>query len=550
MSGVDLPRVKLVELLWQLKQSFDLYGQDEQQFIHFNTLLNDAEYRAEIIGRALQSRHAPVRDIARRLQAMNQEGALLSRRSDASAASHDFRAERQPESLSAGAAARFKGRGARLFLSLVIVASLLAGWSAWYWRDALQVMVQGRQLVQGVLTGDQVWTADRVWVLNGLVFVDAGSLTIEAGTRVHGLPGSALVITQKAQLFARGSQQSPVVFSSDKTPGTRRAGDWGGVVLLGNAPINRAAASIEGIAQESRFTSFGGDDASSSCGLLEYMRIEFAGYEIAKGNELNGLTLGACGAGTIVRNVQVHRGLDDGIEVFGGTVDLQQVLITGAGDDSLDWDMGWRGRVQFLIVQQYADMGDNAFEGDNDKDNPNAAPRSAPLMYNLTLISPRSKQRYQRAMTLRRGSAGGFYNIVMQGFSGESIDLADASVAALARQGELDFGSLIMHDIGARGVSWFAEEYAARNDDKSFDESDYFRAPERQTGFGVNALLPRMANSETQPEFAPSIRSLGQQSARKPPAGEFWNEAADYLGAIAPGSIKTWLDDWTAYPEN
>lgn len=133
--------------------------------------------------------------------------------------------------------------------------------------------------------------------------------------------------------------------------------------MLGSAPVNRADAQIEGVPHGDTRGAFGGSDAGSSCGIMEYTRIEFAGFEVYANNELNGLTLGGCGDGTIVRHVQVHRALDDGIEVFGGTVDLQNIVITGAGDDSLDWDMGWRGRVQFLAIQQHADTGDNAFEG-------------------------------------------------------------------------------------------------------------------------------------------------------------------------------------------
>ncbi|HBL87913.1 MAG TPA: hypothetical protein DD399_14085, partial [Alcanivorax sp.] len=139
---------------------------------------------------------------------------------------------------------------------------------------------------------------------------------------------------------------------------------------------------------------------------IEYARIEFAGFEVYANNELNGLTLGGCGSGTIVRHVQVHRSLDDGVEMFGGTADLRHVLITGAGDDSLDWDWGWRGRVQFLIDQQHPNSGDNAFEADNNGNQHDAEPMSEPVMYNVTLVSPRSHTRHHRAMTLREGTGG------------------------------------------------------------------------------------------------------------------------------------------------
>ncbi|HAJ43650.1 MAG TPA: hypothetical protein DCM00_13520, partial [Alcanivorax sp.] len=196
---------------------------------------------------------------------------------------------------------------------------------------------------------------------------------------------SALVITRGASLHAAGNADMPIVFTSGQPQGTRAPGDWGGVVLLGSAPVNQADAHIEGVPANDTRGSFGGDDADGSCGVLEYARIEFAGFEVYANNELNGLTMGGCGSGTIIRHVQVHRSLDDGVEMFGGTADLRHVLITGAGDDSLDWDWGWRGRVQFLIAQQHPNSGDNAFEADNNGNQHDAEPMSEPVMYNVTL---------------------------------------------------------------------------------------------------------------------------------------------------------------------
>lgn len=551
MNAITSPRARLVDLLWQLKQACDnSRDPHDMHFIHFNTLLNDEQYRNEIVDRALQSSNRSIRDIGQKLRDLNRDGVLLHKRSSGLPAGVPLMLnpdiadtlQRRPGSNAS------RSRLPLLWLLLLVAVATIAV-AAYQMRDTLNLLLHGEAVVSGSIDGDVVWSAQRTWVLDGLVFVAPGSrLTLEPGTRVLGRPGSALIVTRGAQIYARGNVDKPVVFSSAQAEGSRRAGDWGGVVLLGNAPVNVGAAHIEGIPETDTRGAFGGDDPASSCGLLEYTRIEFAGYEISRDNELNGLTLGGCGSGTLVRHVQVHRSLDDGIEVFGGTVDMQHVVITGADDDSLDWDMGWQGRVQFLIVEQYASVGDNAFEGDNNKKQPDALPRSAPTIYNATLVSPRSRDKHHRAMTLRHGSAGEFRNVIIQGFSGEAIDIGGATSAQLAADGELFVANTLFHDIGIRGRGWFEEEVMDRDDDYGFDEARAFSDPQWQNRFGLDPMLPRQATSLQAPDFAPATRSPARNNAARPPAGEFWDEAAVWLGAVRPGALTSWTDGWTAYP--
>jgi hypothetical protein len=431
------------------------------------------------------------------------------------------------------------------------LAAMMLGVIGYFAYQPLHQLIAGKQVVKGSLLGNQTWHAGTTWILDGLVYVEAGaSLTIEPGARIEGRPGSALVVTRDATLFARGQETAPIVFTSNQPEGSRAAGDWGGVVMLGSAPVNKADAQIEGVPHGDARGAFGGSDPSSSCGMMEFTRIEFAGFEVYANNELNGLTLGGCGDGTIVRHVQVHRALDDGIEVFGGTVDLQNIVITGAADDSLDWDMGWRGRVQFLAIQQHADVGDNAFEGDNQAGNPDASPISAPTMYNVTLISPRSNDKYHRAMTLKAGSGGHFHNLIIDGFSGETIDLKGTETVARIEQGELSFQSMMVNRVGSRGLTFFDPETGDNNDDGGFDERRYFQSSAVAAEFGTDPLLTRDATSASHPDFAPTARSPARNGASPIPQGEFWDEAADYLGAVRPGSVQNWTDGWTAYPLN
>ena len=547
VDAVSSPRAQLVELLWQLKQNFDQENDSSLRFVHFNTLLNDPAYRAEIISRAIQSENRKIRALGAKLQEANRDGTLLHKRPSASIPNSLTNPD-IAETLSSRRSPRGRHGGMYAWLALAAVVLCVTGYFTY---DSVRQMVAGQQTIKGSLFGQNTWHAGTTWVLEGVVYVEAGgSLTIEPGTRIEGKPGSALVVTRDATLFSRGQENAPIVFTSAQPEGDRDAGDWGGVVMLGSAPINAANAHIEGIPDGDTRGVFGGNDASSSCGVMEYTRIEFAGFEVYANNELNGLTLGGCGNSTIVRHVQVHRALDDGIEVFGGTVDLKHIIITGAADDSLDWDMGWHGRVQFLVAQQHANVGDNAFEGDNLKGNPDATPISAPTMYNVTLISPRSHEKYHRAMTLKMGTGGHFNKMIIDGFSGETIDIKGTETVSRIENGELTFRSMMAHKIGSRGLTFFDAESMNSDDDGGFDERRYFQSRAVGAQFGTDPLLTRDASSISHPDFAPTSRSPARNGATAIPQGEFWDEAADYLGAMRPGSAQTWADNWTAFPLN
>lgn len=413
--------------------------------------------------------------------------------------------------------------------------------------DAEDTVVHVRDAVRE----SQTWHADKTYLLETPVFVEAGvSLTIEAGTTIQGKQGAALIVTKDAKLYARGKRTRPIVFTSSLPEGERARGDWGGLVLLGNAPINQGSARIEGVDDKDPRGLFGGDIDGDSCGLLEYVRVEFAGYEVFADNELNGLTLGGCGHKTIVRNVQVHRSLDDGIEVFGGDVDLKNIVITGARDDGFDWDMGWHGRVQFLVVQQHADVGDNAFEADNWKQDHDAEPRSAPTFYNATLVGGLNAQKSQRAMTLRRGTAGVFRNFIVTGFNHEAIDVRDKRTAELATSGALTVEHALFFEIGSDGASYFSPEAADKDDDGQFDESRFFHDAVRHNRFGMAPLLSNAVFHESKPDFTPLPLSPATEDAAQLPEDEFWDQGARYLGAVRPGTNHSWIAGWTRYPKS
>lgn len=546
------PRAKLVEGLWQLKQVCEQQDDQGLRHMHFNTLMKDPDYRFDIIRRASASRNPKIRQLAQNLGSLDSRDVLIAKNSTAAArlgvnpditATRAQQRETPPPEIDEG----LKPRSGMMPLALVLlVAVAIAGW---VFRDMLGLT--GNQVaVSGSLFGTHHWTADKQWVLEDIVYLEAGGrLVIDPGTQVLGKHGSALIITRDAVLHARGTAAAPIVFSSAAEIGTRKAGDWGGLVMLGNAPVNVDDARIEGVPEGDTRAAFGGVDKSSNCGVLEYARVEFAGFEAYANNELNGLTLGGCGSNTIVRNVQVHHALDDGIEVFGGTVDLKHIVITGAGDDSLDWDMGWRGRVQFLVVQQYPGIGDNAFEGDNNGDNPLAEPVSEPSFYNVSLISASSPDKYQRAMTLRRGTGGHFNNMLVQGFSGELVDIRDSATVSRMDSGQMSFGALAADRIGAGGKQFFGPENGDKDDDGGFDEQTFFGS-HAEVHLGGNTGLTTGADSLRAPNYVPLLRAGSTRASRvQLPQGEFWDEAAAYAGALRPGIKASWLDGWTAFPE-
>lgn len=420
------------------------------------------------------------------------------------------------------------------------------------------------------IVADTTWTNDNIYILTDTIFVDGNNqLTIEAGTEIRGQSGSALIVTRDATINARGTADEPIVFTSAKPAGERTRADWGGVVLLGNAPTALADRTIEGLEEGDTRGGFGGSDADSNCGVLQYVRIEFAGFEAFANNELNGLTLGGCGRRTVLRYVQVHQTLDDGIEFFGGMADMRNIVISSAGDDSLDWDTGWQGRVQFLIIQQEnsAEVGDHGWEADNveKEDGQTDAvydlqPRSNPTIYNVTMVGSNNPEGGQRGMNLRRGTGVTARNIIMIGFPNEAVDFRDSTVPALiggsTEDGAtLDLRNMIFFNIGEDGASYFSDEPtdgSDGDDDGGVVEEDYFRDGTRMCRFGVNPLLPQEVFDNENPNFVPSGTSPAAQDGATPPEGEFWDGTASYLGAVRPGTNPdaAWYAGWTAFPPN
>lgn len=249
-------------------------------------------------------------------------------------------------------------------------------------------------VISGVISSSKFYAKGK-WVLKGYVYVTEGAtITFEAGCVIQSdiTEKGALIIERGAKLIASGTKDNPIVFTSGKAVGSRAPGDWGGIILLGKAPTNRPldpAPTIEGGVGR----QYGGTDPLDESGILRFVRIEYAGIAAEPGSEINGLTCGGVGSGTIIENVQVSFGNDDAFEFFGGTVNAKNLVAFATADDDFDFDFGYSGKIQFGISMRkpdFVDAGDagNGIECDNDGSGTNATPITKPQLSNFTFVGP------------------------------------------------------------------------------------------------------------------------------------------------------------------
>jgi len=235
------------------------------------------------------------------------------------------------------------------------------------------------KIISENITANETWYADTVYQLGGRITVTSGAtLTIEPGTVIKGEAGTganatALLVARGAKLMAEGTASMPIIFTTvadEITHEQLMTGDfkspnldatvnglWGGVIVLGNAKISASNASgdvsevqIEGIPTSDANGLYGGSDDADNSGVIKYVSIRHGGANIGSGNEINGLTLGGVGSGTTIENVEVVSNQDDGIEWFGGTVSVTNVVVWNAGDDAIDTDQSWGGTLDNFVV--------------------------------------------------------------------------------------------------------------------------------------------------------------------------------------------------------
>ena len=286
--------------------------------------------------------------------------------------------------------------------------------------------------VTGDITSDTKWYAAAKYMLSGFVYVkNNATLTIEPGTLIKGVSNTkaALIIERGSKIMAAGTVDKPIVFTSDKPKGNRSYGDWGGLVLCGNAPTNKHDSGTGvGIAEGGIGSQYGGTDANDNSGVLQYVRIEFPGIGLTAtpNSEINGLTLYAVGIGTTIDHIQVSFSGDDSYEWFGGTVKMKYLIALRGWDDDWDTDNGFSGKVQFFVSLRDPAVADqsqsNGFESDNDADGSTLSPYTSALFVNGSIFGPLVTSStsintlYRHGMQLRRGSRLSVYNSVFAGW--------------------------------------------------------------------------------------------------------------------------------------
>lgn len=315
-----------------------------------------------------------------------------------------------------------------------ILNSMVVG-AALFTASSLQAQLPV-SVVNTNIQSNRTWSSDTVYQLDGFVYVKGGAtLTIEPGTVVQGYisgggTGSlgTLIITKDAFINARGTACSPIVFTSAKAPGQRGAGDWGGVVLMGEARLNSGTNAggyftdvLEGgLTGDVNDRTYGGNNDNDSSGVLQYVRIEFAGAALLPNEEINGLTLAGVGSSTVVDHIMISHSGDDAIEALGGKVNMSHLVTLATTDDDFDFDKGFRGYLQFGVIYKEAATADislsEGIESDNSSSSPNLLPRTAPVLSNFTQIGPKAtgtpSADHQSAARIRRGSWTSIHNSV------------------------------------------------------------------------------------------------------------------------------------------
>ena len=396
--------------------------------------------------------------------------------------------------------------------------------------EEIIIDIDGSQVVvlEGRLNADKTLTVAYDYLLRGAVFVEGGAtLTIEPGVKIYGeqATNGTLIIAQGSKIMAEGTASDPIVMSSDAFEGSRARGQWGGLIINGRAPTNQGVTFGEGDTG-----AFGGNNPADSSGVLRYVRVEYAGIEFSPDNELNGIAFQGVGSGTVVDHVQVHMNQDDGIEMFGGTVNLKYVLVTGARDDSFDWTDGWTGKAQFLVVQQYGDDADNGFEVDNNRKDNEAQPRSAATIYNATLVGDPSGAESDNGMLIREGAAGIFANFIVTGFNKVGLDINNEATYAQVKSGKLVVKNSIFFE---NGKGNFGDE----KDDDGFDEADFAASN------GNKEVDPSLAApfNKSAPDFTPGAVTNAVTPANPPADGFF--EQVNFIGGVSPSN--NWTTGWT-----
>jgi hypothetical protein len=446
--------------------------------------------------------------------------------------------------------------------------------------------------ITGDITTNTTWHRDTTYTLNGFIHVANGAtLTIESGTTIRGdfnTVGSSLFILRGAKLMALGTAALPIVFTSSQPVGQRKPGDWGGLIIVGNAVVNRTGVEIEiegtntatGSAPGTNYkvTYSGGTTNTDNSGELRYVRVEYAGYAPSVNNELNSFSFAAVGSGTKLSFLQAMAGLDDSFEFWGGAVDATNLVSYEAGDDHFDMSEGFRGRLQYLIALQTTRLTPRTLAGSPSSDpqgiendgcegagctnGRNTTPYTSPVVANFTLIGTNdvatSGSSGGIGMMLRRGTGGFYVNGLVARWPRAAISVRDAETWERAAGSPTP--DLATTDLAIRNVliAESALAFQTGTGQNAFDlTANSIILDNAAIATTLLTAFPSVIGSTTTAaalDWTPAATSAAATGGLATFTGKLGTAAGtavtptSYRGAAAPGGTKWWLG-WTVYSQ-
>ncbi len=375
-----------------------------------------------------------------------------------------------------------------------------------------------------------------------------GILTIEAGVRIFASGGSDyLLVNRGSQLFAEGTATTPIVFTSrqnvEGTTTLDSQGQWGGIVLAGRAP--QANCANNGVVLTAPVTCtgtvegtsafYGGNTAADNSGRLRYVQIKFSGFEISTGNELQGLTMAGVGSGTTIDHIQVYNSSDDGIEIFGGTVNLRHIVINGADDDGLDTDTGWRGGAQFGIVTQRAPGSTSRSAGFEFSAAPTSVAYAArylsqPKIANWTLVGRNTTSTAHTIAHMDTGTDPTIINSVFTNVAGSAAACLDIDGDAITSAPT--FNSVFM----SCGTSYRSGNAAT--------SAVLFTAGANNTAAGTSTLAAPAAGTTLTNQVLTFINGANENAVTPTAPTYAFFQTTTYIGAVQ-NAADTWWQGWT-----
>lgn len=427
------------------------------------------------------------------------------------------------------------------------------------------------------VTTDTTWSSDNVYHLSGFITVDGATLNIEPGTIIKAAAGtgtdaSALIISRAATINAVGSPSASIIFTAEADPmdgswGPDEGSAWGGLIILGNAPLNSdrnkeswtegttITDTVEGIPtflpEASRV--FGGTDPEDSSGALSYVSVRFGGSALAEDAEINGLTLGGVGRGTQIDHIEVFANSDDSIEFFGGTVDVKYAVAAYGGDDGFDYDQGWEGRGQFWAYIG-GPVASSDFEPDNGGEHDGETSFNAGRnigggkVYNATYVGNGEKG---FALRIRDNAYAVYKNSIFTGWPNGIRIEADSGIR-FPSNGETE--SLIditnnIWDFAALDLFHGDEDDTLGAGSSNLDDDESFLADAGNMNTVEDALLggiSRLADGGFDPRPQAGSPALSNELANLPEGDDFFEEVS-YQGAFSKDN--NWMQGWTYLSE-